>query len=69
MRLKQFFIYSFFKHVYRRSSTPWFLRFNIGQFFPLLLVNYDSGWYGVAPFGSGPRLCVFSPQHDDTRVT
>ena len=33
----------------------------------LLLVYRYCGWYGVPNFRCRPRVCVFSPQHDDTR--
>ena len=35
----------------------------------LLLVYWYSGWYGVPYFRRRPRVCVFSPQHDDTHGT
>ena len=40
---------------------------NVYGGFLLLLVYWDSGWYGVSFFRCKPRVCVFSPQHNDTR--
>ena len=40
----------------------------VGCYF-VLLVYWDSGWYGVPYFRCRPRECVFSLQHDDTHGT
>ena len=77
MRSKKFFLKSRFFNLYIIAALKKFLPVNcivllvwvVCWLFFLLLVYWYSGLFGVPYFRCRPRVCVFSPQHDDTHGT